>query len=272
MQTSYDVGDAATLAVELRDDDAALTDATVTLSITLPDGTTSTPSVSHISTGVYQASFTTTLPGLHQYRWAASGALVSAENDSFHVLPTSPGFIISLAEAKQALNLTDDDTYDDDELRTYVAAASVVVGMLDRSYVAESKTWKTSGGRASVVLPDSPIVSVTSIETSDGVTLPATAYAVDEDAGIIDYLTGCFPVPYAVPRANDIEVTYVVGDSVVPANVRLAARELVRHWFQRGQYSPRPGFGDDGTDDVSYVAGYAIPNFVVGMLQPGSGK
>jgi hypothetical protein len=67
-------------------------------------------------------------------------------------------------------------------------------------------------------------------------------------------------------------VTYTVGDTVVPPNVILAARELCRHWWQRSQQSPRPAFGGAAGDgDTIYIANYAVPNFVIGLLQPSDG-
>ena len=67
-------------------------------------------------------------------------------------------------------------------------------------------------------------------------------------------------------------MTYTVGDAVVPPNVILAARELCRHWWQRSQQSPRPAFGGAAGDgDTIYIANYAVPNFVIGLLQPSDG-
>ena len=67
-------------------DDAPITTATVTGTITLPDGTTSPASVSHTAgTNIYRASYDPTMAGTHAYRLVASGAADSAEEGTFEV-------------------------------------------------------------------------------------------------------------------------------------------------------------------------------------------
>lgn len=67
-----------------------LTDATIALTIRTPDGveTSVSASVVHESTGTYHYDYTTTMHGVHAYRWAASGALVAAYEGQFLVLPS----------------------------------------------------------------------------------------------------------------------------------------------------------------------------------------
>lgn len=67
-----------------------LTDATIALTIRTPDGveTSESASVVRDSTGTYHADYTTTLHGVHAYRWVASGALIAAYEGQFLVLPS----------------------------------------------------------------------------------------------------------------------------------------------------------------------------------------
>lgn len=76
-----DIGDAPTLSWALYSDAAKTTpvDATVTLTVLAPDGTSSTPSVTHGSTGQYSATVEMTAAGTWQYRWAATGAVIAAD-------------------------------------------------------------------------------------------------------------------------------------------------------------------------------------------------
>lgn len=262
--TVYDLGDPAALSVSIRDTAGTLADATtVVCTITLPDATTTTPSVTHSSTGVYSVSYTPTLAGRYKIRWVATGTNTSAYSDIFDVFASDPRFLISLADAREVLNLTSSNTTHDEELRLYLAAATVVIDAIDRPYLLETRTHTFHGGSRTLVLPETQIGSVTSI-TANGSTLPASSYRVDEFSGVIHAYYSWFPA-----GIRNIVVTYTTGDDEIPANVILAARELVRHWWQRSQQTPRPQFqGGVADGDMTYVANYAIPNFVVGILSP----
>ena len=76
-----DIGDAPTLSWALFSDADKTTpiDATVVLTVKAPDGTTTTPSVSHDGTGEYSASVEMTTAGTWRYRWSATGAVKAAD-------------------------------------------------------------------------------------------------------------------------------------------------------------------------------------------------
>src|SRR4051812_2397971 len=88
----------------------------VTLTITLPDQTSVvvTP-VSPTTTGVYQYDYQTVQAGRHLARWVGTGANPGAQPEEFDVRPANPGYIISLGDVRQQLNLT--TTVNDEELR-----------------------------------------------------------------------------------------------------------------------------------------------------------
>lgn len=268
----FDLGDVANLTVTVRNTAGTPANAgTVVCTITQPDGTTSTPAVSNTGTGIYSAGFTPTLAGRHLVRWVATGANASSYTDVFDAFAANPRFLISLADLREALNLADTNTVHDAELRLYLAAATTVIESIDRPYLTQTRTHSFDGGRRTLVLPETPVASVTSIAYSPtlGVseTLPADDYRVAAFSGVIHHATGRFPV-----GLTSLTVTYTVGESVIPPNVILAARELCRHWWQRSQQaSARPAFGGQQLDDMVYVANYAVPNFVIGLLQPSDG-
>lgn len=67
-------------------DGAPVTDATVTGTITLPDGTTASATIEHQSeTNVYRATYDPTVAGTHAYRLVATGTADSAEEGTFEV-------------------------------------------------------------------------------------------------------------------------------------------------------------------------------------------
>ena len=78
---SCDIGDAPTLSWAIYSDAAKTTpaDATVVLTVKAPDGTTSTPSVTHGGTGQYSSTVEMTAAGTWTYRWVATGALLAAD-------------------------------------------------------------------------------------------------------------------------------------------------------------------------------------------------
>ncbi len=267
----FDLGDVANLTVTVRNSSGTAANAgAVTCTITQPDGTTTAASVANTTTGVYSAGFTPSQAGRHLVRWVATGINASSYTDVFDAFPANPRFLISLTDLREALNLAATNTTHDAELRLYLAAATCVIETLDRPYLQETRTHTFSGGSTSLVLPEAPITSVVSVtNTPTGgspETIAATSWRANTYSGIVTAVER-FPA-----GLQNITVTYTVGEGQIPANVLMAARELCRHWWQRSQQSPRPSFGGMGGDgDTVYVANYAIPNFVVGLLQPSDG-
>lgn len=82
----YDLGDVVPLTVTVKDATGTLVDAgSVTCVITLPDGTTATPSVSHPSTGVYTATYTPPVAGRFRAKFIGTSGNQFAEPYWFDV-------------------------------------------------------------------------------------------------------------------------------------------------------------------------------------------
>ncbi len=87
---TYDVGDAARLAVAFTSLSGALTDpTTVTLTIQAPDNTQTTPSVVHDSTGKYHYDLSITQSGVYLYRYVGTGAVAAVEEGQIMVRSTT---------------------------------------------------------------------------------------------------------------------------------------------------------------------------------------
>jgi hypothetical protein len=87
---AYVVGDTITARYEVRDPaTGALTDATVTAAVTKPDGTTLTPAPTpiHVSTGVYDSTWTATVLGVWRWTYVASGAVADTTDGAVYVWP-----------------------------------------------------------------------------------------------------------------------------------------------------------------------------------------
>lgn len=86
--TTFDLGDGVNLTHTVKDRDGNLTDATVVFTVAKPDGSTITPSVTHVSTGTYRAdTFAADLSGAWTYKVTVSGAVVDVAYGDFTVNP-----------------------------------------------------------------------------------------------------------------------------------------------------------------------------------------
>ena len=97
---------------------------TVTLTITLPDGTTATPAIGDTAVpGQYRLAYQTTIPGRYTAHAVTSGPVASWD-DEFDAAPTPWPTMVYLADAKSQLNMDVTDHRFDDELRDFIASAT----------------------------------------------------------------------------------------------------------------------------------------------------
>lgn len=83
---TFVIGNGVHLRCNVRDKDGVLSDATVTATVRKPDGSTITPSMSSVSTGVYESVLVPCdAAGEWRYRLAASGAVTGAVEGRFKV-------------------------------------------------------------------------------------------------------------------------------------------------------------------------------------------
>jgi hypothetical protein len=253
----YDVGDTASLdqfRVLLA---GVLTDATVVVTVTKPDGTTTAPTPVHTATGLYDATVTVDQAGVWTWVWTASGAVTSKETGQFTAI--APRVLVAdFAEFKAHLNRT--DLTDDAELRTYLVAATdwverTIGGPLSVQTFTESVPvsgwWITPSQR--------PLVSVTSLTPELGALLDPSAYVVDTLRGAIRIRWGAFTGWYTL--------VYKAGYAVIQERHKLAGLIVAAHLWQiqnGGGGMPFPG----DSDVPQFGQGYAIPNRAKELLAP----
>lgn len=251
---SIDLGDVHTIAVEITSDGTTLANATsVTLVVTLPDGTTSgslTPTNS--STGVYTYDYTPTVVGRHSVRWVASGSNAGAFTDVFDVADPALLPVVSLAELRTALKLS--ATTSDELLREILDEATDLaerrVGRaLRRKTVVESH----AGGSSGILLRQPPALSITSV-VENGTTLDASAYFVRESSGVL--YRGTATAPYCWPSGT-VVVTYVAGYADPPSAAKRGVKAIAKWLYQSEQNMG----GRFGVDESQY-AGDALPDWV----------
>jgi hypothetical protein len=263
----FDLGDPVPLSVTVTDADGVAADATeVTLTITLPDGTnTVIGPIASTSPGVYDYDYVAVQAGVHRARWVATGANASAYSDVFVVDPAEGAPFISLADAKEHLKKSRELSEDDESLRWFIGAACQMItdrmGHVSPVTVVADRAPR----RGVIVLPERPVISVTSV-----VKLPGgdTVAAADAVAGTSGWVLESAEGVMSVPGSGRVRVTYRAGRSPLPQNFRLAALDLVKHLWQGSQHNQaggRPALGDSDAIAAG-VRPYALPYRVSELL------
>jgi len=259
MTATYDVGDSVLLTYTLVDADGDPTAGTVACTLTLPDGTTSSPTVTNPTLGTYTTTVEVTQAGLWLWLFEATGAATDTEDGSFYAATAaSANVYTTLPELKAALGIPVADTTDDEDLGDAILAASRMVdGDCQRHFfkVTEARTlgacdqWRLKLGEYM------DLVSVTTLKTDaagDGTyetTWAASDYQLLTADGtpnlhaapetrpyrrvhaIGDHL---FPLPVwtAGARGDLVEITGVWGWPQVPDRIRRATRLLAAETFK----------------------------------------
>ncbi|MFD3532041.1 hypothetical protein [Streptomyces sp. NPDC058664] len=260
----FDLGATARLTAECRDPSGTLTTATgVTVTVTLPDGTSANPIASESGTGQYRVDYPTVQAGRHVIRWVFTGP-ADAYTDSFDVREAAPPGILSLADAKT--HLSKSSSSDDDELRSWIESITAGIEGLCGPVVVRTVTERVDLRRAPSValraIPAIELVSVTALYT--GGTGYATAdLDLDPGTGIVRRLDGGM-------LTGPMVVTYTAGRRIVPAALTSAARIILRHLWQTKQGPQRPqlGTGDFDVNEPVQGFGYAVPNRALQLMEP----
>lgn len=162
--------------------------------------------------------------------------------------------VLDLADAKAYLNITSSDF--DSELQTFIDAAEAAIAQRVGPLSTSSVTKRVPGYAWSLHLPIYPAVSLTSVTPVGGSALTLADLYLDQDSGAISYNGGSFF------SSAGYDVTYTAGRSPVPADLLMAARELLRHMWttQRGSRTG-PAL------DIPGLA-YSLPNRVLELIAP----
>lgn len=261
----FDLADPVPLTINVKDATGTLANAgAVTIVITLPDGTVSSPAITNPSAGVYQSTYVPTMGGLHSARWVATGANASSFADVFDVRSGTPPYITSLSDTKQFLNIT--GSTDDEELRGYIEAATLVVENIVGPVVVRTVVEVKNPGQV-IVLNHAPVISLTSLISVQpgGPTYNVADLDLDPATGIVRH-----PIISSIYFWGPLRVTYVAGRRQIPAHHTLAARIIIGHLWetQRAQMGRTSRGGRFGTDEISFSPeiGMAVPRRALELL------
>lgn len=234
----------------------------VTLTLTRPDGTTSSPAVTEDGSvaGQFAADVAADFAGRYLLNWTDT-VEDRGDVDILDVWPEDPRYLISVDDAMTALQWSAADKQKHREaLSLYVAAATEVIEDITGAVLIRTITQVADGGRTGVALWERP-ASVASV-TVNGDT--ASGYVANLNAGIVyaDKYGGRF-----ADGVQNIVITYTTGGEAVPPSIQLAARELVRHLWQIGQQGPSsgqaPGYAPNPQQMSQSRTGFAVPKRVI---------
>jgi uncharacterized phiE125 gp8 family phage protein len=185
----------------------------------------------------------------------------------------------TLANVKVRLGIT---TSADDTLLSALmdAADQYVAGYCGRDFAGGTFTEYHPGGEAFAFLRNYPVQAVTTVKVDSArvfgadTVLPATAYVVHTDRGVIQALIGPFVrCAGGAPRA--VQVVYTVATAAVPADVKEAYALLIGHWYRHVKTQIGAGFCDltqqtvgDSTTIFAkdQIAGLSLPDDVLRLL------
>lgn len=252
---------------------------TVTLTVTAPDATVTTPAV---TTG---AVCTATVPalqaGTYLLVWSTTGAVVDVQQDQVTV--DKPGLdLVSLGDLRDDLNISSASTAMNAKLRRYLKAATYLVENITGPILPATRTDVFDGDNTFLVLPFRWVQSITDLHETRGITnyvlteqplgqsVNAFGYTWDRTINKVVRRSYGGAIATFAPGTNTVSITYVLGMATIPDDIQTATIELVRHWWQFGQQPFKGPFSSQPVDDggVASVVGYAVPNRVLELLNP----
>lgn len=216
--TTYDVGDAVRLQTEVRNPDGTLTNATMAIAVTKPDGTAASPSApSNVSTGVYQSTVTVDQAGLWTYVWTASGAVVGVDNGQI-LVQAARALVAPVEDLKAHLRIT--VTTQDAMLREVLTAVTDIMEPVVGPVSPRTFTEYVDVVGRLVAPRRGPLVSVTSLTPDLGSVVDTSRYIVDTDLGVIKlrYMT-----------RGRYTLVYRAGHNPWPAALKLAGLIVTQH-------------------------------------------
>jgi len=275
MATTYFLGSQVPLGVTITDATGTPADATaVVLTVTLPDGTTATPSVNHSGTGLYDADYTPSQSGRHTIFWVATGTNASSYSDDFTVRDPNDISIVSFDEVKDHLNIPSTSTTNDSELYRFIDAATDMAEAYTGTVLGR-KTFTNEvydGNQTDLRLQNPRALQILSV-VENGITLTAADYALDYTGQRLSRVTaGSLNEPnfYGIwaPGSKNITVSYVAGFTNPRPQAKQGVLELVRHLWQTQRGSMNVISRNQNGDDFYPASTFSMPRRVMELLDP----
>jgi len=271
---TYDLGDKVYLSWSTVDSAGApVNPGTVTASVTLPDGTSTSLTTATATTGTYTTNYLPTQVGRHVYGWIATGAYPQAYNDIFEVRDDADSGVVSYSEVLTHLNIPTASA-NEDEVRRFMDAASdlaeqytgIILGR--RTFTSELY----DGGNEFIRIRNPKVLSIASIY-ENGALVASNAYQVDPTgqrvyrvgSGTL-YATNTYG--YWTQGFNNITITYTAGFTNPPASVRQGVLEIIRHLWQTQRGAMNVMARTNSGDELYASSTYSLPRRVMELLDP----
>jgi hypothetical protein len=275
MASTYFLGSSVPLGITVTNSSGTAADATaVVLTITLPDGTTATPTVNHSGTGLYDVNYTPSQAGRHTVFWVATGTNASSYADDFTVRDPNSISIVSIDEVKDHLNISSTITTNDLELYRFVDAATEMAQNYTGTILGRQTFTNEvyDGNQQTLRLLHPRAISIISV-VENGITLGATDYALDYTGQRLDRVTsGSLNEPNFfgiwAPGARNITVSYVAGYVNPHPQAKQGVLEIVRHLWQTQRGSMNVITRNQNGDDFYSGSTFSMPRRVMELLDP----
>jgi hypothetical protein len=142
-----------------------------------------------------------------------------------------PADLTTLAAVKAYLKTV--STSDEDSVQAAITAASrFIVEIVDRPIKAATSTRTVSGtGGTMVYLPNTPVISVTSV-TVDGAAIPAATPGGSDLGWVLDRQLVVLRGYTFTKGTQNVRVVYESGYTAVPQHIEHVTKKLVGLWYK----------------------------------------
>jgi hypothetical protein len=166
--------------------------------------------------------------------------------------------VLTLADAKTYLNVST-STYDA-ELQTFIDVAESAIAKRTGPLVSTATTADhVYGGSSSLVLPATPVISLTSITSATGDVISTSDVSVSK-AGVIEYpIGGYFPARWYV-------VVYQAGRTTVPPALLNGVKQLLDDMWESQR---RPNTRPTEYPSPPFLLSYKVQELIQPYVQPG---
>jgi hypothetical protein len=268
---AIEMGESYTSTFVLTDVNGNYIDATVVLTVTLPNQTTATPSVTHDSLGHYHVDYTLALEGLYKFQWVSTGPSTSKTD---YVPVVAFRSIVSIDDVKTFINYGSSTSNEKESLlrQVMMAVTELVEEVVGVCVIRTFTNERVPGGYTSMVLklPHGPLLSETSITSISSVRLNGPTwtqanndFVVYPDSATVE-LASYQPFYYGPWKA-----TFTAGRAVISQKIQLAALEICYDmWATQRPYGAdqlEPGPNATANWEI-LVNTYKIPPHAMAML------
>jgi len=225
----------------------------VVYTVTLPDGSTATPAVTAVGSGVYTATGPTSQAGRYLETWTATGTNADVVTNTYDVRASTSTWILSLEDARASLNMT--KTTNDRELMDYIDSVTTLIENRIGPVIPRSFT-ETVYGADALWLSNLPVTAITSIT---GVL--SGAWVISAANMTFDPITGVIQLINRMGFNDEYTVVYTSGRGLTPAIMQAARITLQHLWLnQRGS--------GGGREADAYTGTFSLPNAAREYLDP----